>query len=121
MSESSLYHLTSLQWTIWPKYGGYPICPVFKQFIYVKWYAHNGPFKFNSDSIFTFLKLSDLSPSLAGVHLLSQAVINSLINTSGFLFFGSSCLSTALVPFNITFQSQVLCILRKLRILFNDF
>ena len=74
-----------------------------------------------SNSIFTFLKLNDSSPSLTGVQLLSQAAISSLINTSVFLFFGSSCLSTALVPFNITFQSQVLCTLRKLRILFNNF
>ena len=74
-----------------------------------------------SNSIFTFLKLSDSSPSLTGVQLLSQAAISSLINTSVFLFFGSSCLSTALVPFYITFQSSVLCTLRKLRILFNNF
>ena len=38
-----------------------------------------------------------------------------------FLFFRSSCLSTALVPFNITFQSQVLCTPRELRILLTTF
>ena len=67
----------------------------------------------NSDSIFTFLKLRDLSPSLTNVQLLSQAAINSLINTS--------VLSTALVPFYITFQSQVLCTPKELRILLNNF
>ena len=76
----------------------------------------------NSDSIFTFLKLGDSSPPLTSVQLLSQAAINSLINTSVFLFFRSTCLSTALVPFYITFQSQVLCTLIKgLRILLTTF
>ena len=65
-----------------------------------------------SDSIFTFLKLSDLSPSLTGVQLLSQAAISSLINTSVFLFFGSSCLSTALVPSNITFNLKCSALLK---------
>ena len=59
----------------------------------------------NSDSIFTFLKLGDLSPSLTDVQLLSQA----------------ATLSTALVPFYITFQSQVLCTLKELRILLTTF
>ena len=75
----------------------------------------------NSDSIFTFLKLSDSSPSLTGVQLLSQAAISSLINTSVFLFFRSSCLSTGLVPFYITFQAQVPCTLKELRILLTTF
>ena len=75
----------------------------------------------NSDSIFTFLKLGNLSPSLTGVQLLSQAASSSLINTSVFFFFRRSCLSTALVPFSITFQSQVLCTLRELRILLTTF
>ena len=75
----------------------------------------------NSDSIFTFLKLDDSSPSLTGVQLLSQVAISSLINTLVFFLFGRSCLSTALVPFSITFQSQVLCTLRELRILLTTF
>ena len=74
-----------------------------------------------NDSIFTFLKLSDSSPSLTGMQLLPQVAISSLINTSVFLFFGRSCLSTALVPFSITFQFQVFCTLRELRILLNNF
>ena len=75
----------------------------------------------NSDSIFTFLKLSNSSPSLTGVQLLSQAAISNLINTSVFPFFRSSCLSTALVPFNITFQSRELCTLKELKIPPNNF
>ena len=52
-----------------------------------------------SDSIFTFLKIGDLSPlELTGVQILSQVAVSSSINTTSEFFFLSGCLATASVP-----------------------